>query len=60
MWIYYNLVEQDYGHQKRKRAGEPESRCDVLWTHQRFSLPVPDKENRCDMYTMSDYKKIII
>ena len=49
MWIYYNLVEQDHGHQKRR---EPESqRADVMYSgHQRFSLPVPDKENRCDMY----------
>ena len=53
MWIYYNLVEQDYGRQERR---EPESqRADVMYSgHQRFSLPVPDKENRCDMYTMSD------
>ena len=37
-----------------KKGREPESqRADVMYSgHQRFSLPVPDKENRCDMYTM--------
>ena len=37
MWIYYNLVEQDYGHQKRR---EPESqRADVMYSGHTRDFP---------------------